>query len=210
MHGTKRTEACFCGGLAILLTLSLTACALAQYFGACRTLRSDVLRLHVIANSDSAGDQAVKLAVRDALLTESAKIFSGDITAQAAAKAIAPALPALEETANAVLREQGFSYTAAAAVTCEYFDTRAYENFTLPAGNYTALKIVLGEGKGRNWWCVMFPPLCLPAAAPEDVSAVFSEAEYQVAAPENGFQVRLKIAEIFERFKAKRTNRAVR
>ena len=209
MRRNRKKETYICGAIAVVLALTLAAGGAAQYLAACRTLRSDVLRLHVIANSDSAEDQAVKLAVRDRLLSEAAELFRGDITAEEASKILAPALPALEAAADAVLLESGFAYTAAAEVVNEYFDTRAYDGFTLPAGNYTALKIVLGEGAGQNWWCVMFPPLCLPAAAADDVYAVFSEAEYQVIAPENGYQVRLKIAEFFGRLKEKRTKRAV-
>ena len=159
MLQTARTQKYLTAACALLLALSLTLCAVADYFNACAEVRTQVLRLHVIANSDSAADQNVKLLVRDALLCSGEALFSGSVTARDATEAITPRLAALEEQANAVLAENGMTYGAAAALVNEYFPTRTYENVTLPAGRYTALKIVLGEGKGQNWWCVMFPPL---------------------------------------------------
>ncbi len=187
---------------AIALSAALALSAVTQYFIACGQVRGDVLRLHVIAASDSGADQEVKLRVRDAILTEGAAIFDGSVTADEAAEKLTPFLGRLEQTADRVLREHGFSYTAAAQVTEEYFDTRAYEGVTLPAGKYMALKIVLGEGKGKNWWCVMFPPLCLPAATAKedgDAYAVFRGEGAKVVEGEPEYEIRFKIVEIVEK-----------
>ena len=185
---------------AVLLTAALTFSAFAQFFISCREVRGDVLRLHVVAASDSEADQAVKLQVRDAILAEGAAIFDGSVTAGEAERRLSPFLGRLQKTADRVLRENGFSYTSRATVVNEYFDTRAYDGVTLPAGRYQALKIVLGEGKGKNWWCVMFPPLCLPAVtAEEDAYAVFSENGAHVVRGEPEYEIRFKIVELVEK-----------
>ena len=187
---------------AMVLCAALICSAVTQYFIQCREVREDVLRLHVIAASDSEEDQAVKLQVRDAILREGAAIFDGSVTAQEAEQRLTPFLHRLEATANRVLREQGFTYSAAAALANEYFDVRTYENVTLPAGRYQALKIVLGEGKGKNWWCVMFPPLCLPAVTsrePADAYAVFDGDGAKVVEGKPEYEIRFKIVEIVEK-----------
>lgn len=185
---------------AVALCAALAFSAATRYFIDCGQVRDDVLRLHVIAASDSEADQTVKLQVRDAILQEGAALFDGSVTAGEAQARLTPFLGRLEETADRVLRENGFDYTATAQVVNEYFDVRSYEGITLPAGRYEALKIVLGEGKGRNWWCVMFPPLCLPAAqTEEDAYAVFGGDGAKVVRGEPEYEIRFKIVEIVEK-----------
>ena len=197
----NRRTAALC---ALLLALLLAALSVCDYFAAAKQVRSDVLRLHVIANSDGAADQAVKLLVRDRLLAQAAELFQGDITPETAEQRLEPALPRLAAIAEAVLRENGMDYGAETMLTTEYFGTRAYGDFTLPAGTYLALKVVLGGGAGQNWWCVMFPPLCLPAAkGGVDAEAVFSEDEWRVLRPAEGYQIRFKLVEIYEWIKEK-------
>ncbi|MBQ7638084.1 MAG: stage II sporulation protein R [Clostridia bacterium] len=197
----KTGEKFFFAAAAFVIISSLAVCSVAQYFGACREVRSDVLRLHIIADSNSRADQDVKLAVRDVLLQNGSGVFSGAVTASDAEKAIGERLYEIEDAANGVLEENGFSYKAKASVVYEYFDTREYDGFTLPAGKYTALKVVLGRGEGKNWWCVMFPPLCLPAASEneKDVCEVFSDGELRAVEPQNGYKVRFKIVELVEK-----------
>lgn len=183
---------------AAVIALSLVLCSVTDYFMACGKVRNEVLRLHIIANSDSEIDQSVKLTVRDELLKSGNEIFTGDITAKEAENKLREYLSFMEDTANKVLKEKGLTYTSNADIVYEFFSTREYDGFTLPAGKYTALKIVLGEGEGKNWWCVMFPPLCLPAASENDIYTVFSDEEIKVVSPEKGYRVRFKIAEIVE------------
>lgn len=194
----KKAPAAFC---AMLLALTLTVCTVTEYFIECRNLRSEVLRLHVIAQSDSEEDQNIKLAVRDAVLEQGADIFDGSVTAAQAEARITPCIEKIEKAANKVLTDNGFDYTAKASVVNEYFDERQYEDITLPAGNYTAVKVILGEGKGKNWWCVMFPPLCLPAAEnnKEEVFAVFNEDGAKVVSGESRYKVRFRIVEMIEK-----------
>ncbi|MCI2106438.1 MAG: stage II sporulation protein R [Intestinimonas sp.] len=125
-------------------------------------LADKVIRLHVIANSDSSEDQALKLKVRDRILEESKHLISSGSTVEEAAQQISADLPAMAEMGSQVVQEQGYSYPVSASLEDNvWFPTKNYTDFSLPAGKYTALRIVIGEGKGQNWWCVVFPPLCL-------------------------------------------------
>ena len=127
-------------------------------------IRDDVLRLHVLANSDTVEDQNLKLKVRDAVLEEGKDIFDGEINVENAEEKISIEKSRLIDAAENAVRQNGFDYDVDVFVTDEFFDTRSYGNITLPAGNYTAVKVTIGESAGHNWWCVMFPPMCLPAA----------------------------------------------
>ena len=116
-----------------------------------------VLRLHVIANSDSPEDQAVKLRVRDALLS----LMEGKQTLQEAKRFLLENRSLLQQAAERTLEENGFPYGASFHLGVYPFPDRDYGDVTYPAGNYEALRVVLGEGQGQNWWCVLFPPLCI-------------------------------------------------
>ena len=148
----------------------------------CDEIRNKVLRMHVIANSDEDYDQELKLKVRDAVLEEGRELFDGTLTADDAEEKIVPNIDRLESAALKTIIEEGFDYPVKVTVVNEYFKTRVYENsVTLPAGNYTAVKVVIGEGNGRNWWCVMFPPMCLPAANTEcELSDVLNTDETDI------------------------------
>ncbi len=125
--------------------------------------QGEMIRLHVIAHSDSAEDQRIKLCVRDALLEKFGQALSaGDF--DDACAAVRDHLPAIEAEASRVAAEQGFSGGAVASFGLYDFPTREYDGVRVPAGTYTALRVVLGDGAGRNWWCVMYPTLCLPQA----------------------------------------------
>lgn len=128
-------------------------------------LNDELIRLHVVASSDSQGDQAIKLRVRDAV-TESLKEDMANIKDVEQAKAyIRENLVKIEQIANQVLTEAGEKDRATASFQEEEFDTRYYDTFTLPAGVYESLRIIIGEGEGKNWWCVVFPTLCIPATS---------------------------------------------
>lgn len=130
-------------------------------------LSEDILRLHVVANSDSEEDQAVKLQVRDAILA-SLRDGLADVTdADQAAQYIQSMIPKLTTVANQVLEQAGFDETARISLEMEEFPLREYDTFSLPSGLYQALRVVIGEGEGHNWWCVVFPELCVPATAEE-------------------------------------------
>ncbi len=122
-----------------------------------------IIRLHVVANSDSPQDQALKLAVRDEII----KTMEGQETLEDARGYIDSHLDDIEAAAEKVIRERGFDYPASARHKVAYVPEKSYEDLTLPAGNYEALRVTLGRGEGQNWWCVIFPQLCLIGEAEE-------------------------------------------
>lgn len=130
-----------------------------------RELADSVIRFHVIANSDTQEDQSLKLAVRDRVLDQAEKLYPEGATMEEAQAALEGHLNTLAAAGREVVEEQGYDYPVAATLEDCWFPTKEYEGFALPAGNYTALRVVIGEGKGQNWWCVAFPPLCLGAAS---------------------------------------------
>ena len=140
-----------------------------------KQLSEDILRLHVVAASDSDADQAVKLQVRDAVLWEVDNLTAGAKTADEAKAILRENLVLLERTANKTLEEQGFEDRASVTMTREAFPIREYETFTLPSGVYESLRVTIGPGDGQNWWCVVFPGLCVPAAS-EEVEDAAQEA----------------------------------
>lgn len=171
----------------------------------CRNIRSKMLRMHVIANSDSDIDQELKLKVRDAVLAEGKEIFDGSVTADDAKSKILPETERLRKAALTVIENEGFSYDVKITVGNEYFNTRTYDNsVTLPAGYYTAVKVIIGEGKGHNWWCVMFPPMCLPAASKEcEISDVLEKDEVRIVEGGSKYKFKFKIVEIYEKISEK-------
>ena len=151
-------------------------------------LADSVIRFHVIANSDSREDQVLKLAVRDRVLEQAQAVYPENATLPQARAALEDALDQLAQAGQAVVEEQGYDYQVTARMEQCWFPTKEYDGFALPAGEYTALRVVIGEGQGQNWWCVAFPPLCLGAAGetvdttaqagyftPEQVSLVTEE-----------------------------------
>ena len=174
----------------------------ARFNAACDDLRQNVLRLHIIANSNSEADQTVKLLVRDRILSETTDIFSGAAGLADAEKKAAERLGDIAEYAAETLEENGFGYGATAEIGNSYFETREYETFTLPAGNYRSLIIRLGKAEGKNWWCVVFPAVCIPAAAQgAELSDSTSKASAEIAEHPQKYIMRFKAVEIFEDLK---------
>lgn len=168
----------------------------------CNSIRDEVVRLHILANSDSDIDQNVKLIVRDKLIQSGNKLFSGNMNVETAYSILSENKEIIEAYVNNILCEEGFGYRSEAHLIKEYYPTRTYETFTLPAGEYLSLKIILGKGEGHNWWCVMFPPLCLPAASENrDINAVFDDDCVRIVKSSDKYEIRFKIIEIFERLR---------
>ncbi len=153
---------------ACLLAMAFTLALCMPLISARGAEETDVLRLHILANSDSAADQRVKLLVRDAVLTQ---MKAGETAAETERLLLQNGRELLA-AAEAVLRENGFSYGVQLMLGTYAFPTRVYGEKTYPAGDYRALRIVLGQGRGQNWWCVLFPPLCIVtrdgASVPKD------------------------------------------
>ena len=138
-----------------------------------QTLNEELLRLHVVADSDSAADQNIKLKVRDAVIDSISADLANIADISQARCYIEENLPKIQQVANDTLKALGCGDTAVATLKEEIFDTRFYDTFTLPAGVYGSLRITIGDGEGENWWCVVFPTLCVPATSEgfEDVAA---------------------------------------
>ncbi len=163
----------------------------------CEDIRQNLLRLHVIASGDTQKEQELKLKVRDAVLTAGADVFSeNDGLCEALSKA-EENLSLLQKTAENAVKENGYTYPVKLEVTDCYFPTRVYENITLPAGKYNAVRVIIGEGEGKNWWCVMFPPMCLPSAKENEVelSDVLNEKSMNIVENGKKYEVRLWIVE---------------
>jgi stage II sporulation protein R len=168
----------------------------------CEDIRQSVLRLHVIAASDTDADQALKLKVRDAVLTAGADIFDGSVNVDNAIEKLTPRLHELESAAEKTVRENGCNYDVDVTLSREFFNTRTYEDITLPAGKYLAVRVVIDEGQGQNWWCVMFPSLCLSAARVHtDIDDVLDEKGVRIVEKNPRYEPRFKIIELIEKLK---------
>lgn len=189
--------------LSLLCAVAVTAGSVSAYAQRCDRVRGEVLRLHVLANSDSAEDQNIKLLVRDRLLEVGGALFAQASGAQEAARIAAQLQTELTAAADAVLAEHGCDYRACVEVSKSLFPERTYEDITLPAGVYMAVRVLLGEAQGRNWWCVLFPPLCLPAAVKQESVAAFTDENGTVTQAEGGYEVKLKIVEWFSYWRQK-------
>lgn len=166
-------------------------------------ISDNVLRLHILANSDSEDDQALKLKVRDAVLDAGENVFSGAENVQDAEKKIIADSDEILKVAQKVIEAEGYDYGVSLEITDDVFPTRTYGNITLPSGEYRAVRLVIGEGEGHNWWCVMFPALCLPGAGETSLDAVLTEDEIELVESDPGIDVRFKIAEVFENIRVK-------
>lgn len=151
----------------------------------------DIVRLHILANSDSEGDQAIKLMVRDAVLEAFAGELSGLSSAAQAKAVITSLLPDIIDVARAVALNEGFGGDVSARMGRYDFPERVYDGEVVPAGEYDALRIVLGDGEGKNWWCVMYPPLCL----------INKEADAKAAKPVKDVKFQSTLADWFKKLK---------
>lgn len=160
-------------------------------------VRSETLRLHIIANSDSDFDQALKLKVRDRILESTGELFaevSGKTEAVAAAEYSSDDIKKIVE---AVIKEEGYDYSVQVEVTEMWFETRSYDGFTLPAGDYDTVRIIIGAGEGKNWWCVMYPALCIPGAE-KAIEQYGENAEFITG---SGYELRFAVIEWIEQIK---------
>ena len=187
--------------LLIVSALTVSVCAALQVQQ--QRMSEKIIRLHVVANSDSGADQAVKLHVRDAVLAAARQALQGAGDPQ---QAIAQALPALEAAANAALAAQGSRETARVSFRRELFPTRDYDTFSLPSGVYRSLRVTIGAGGGHNWWCVIFPSLCVPATADGFVQAAeaggFTRAEIGLMTQaDEGYVLKFRSLELLQALK---------
>ena len=170
-------------------------------------LADKVVRLHILANSDSEEDQALKLRVRDRVLERATELLEQTGDRREAEEVLQSHMPELERIAAEEISDCGYEYDVTAEVANTMFPTKEYDGFTLPAGEYLALRIIIGEGNGHNWWCVVFPPLCTTAAADVPASALaagFDEEEVALVTEENeGYVLKFKAMEWWEAIREK-------
>lgn len=189
--------------LLIGLILTILVGGFTTFAADCGQIREDVLRLHILANSDSAEDQALKLKVRDRILNEMGSVFEKPETLEDAKESAAEHLEQVRQIAQDELLRNGCDDPVQAEIVNMYFTTRQYDAFTLPAGMYDAVRITIGDAAGQNWWCVLYPPLCLPAAQPQEVlEEGFSEDESDLVTRNPKYEVRFAMVEWFESLKS--------
>lgn len=167
----------------------------------------DTLRLHILANSDTEEDQALKLAVRDGLLEKYGEQLSVASDADEAADVAEGILDEIECYAEKIMRGLGYEYEAEATVSVEWYETRDYDDFSLPRGYYKSLRVIIGEGAGRNWWCVMYPPLCMDMASsdtPSDDGIVDYTREEILLVRGGRYNIKFKTLEILSSFFSKK------
>lgn len=191
--------------LALLLALAVTILWGAASLGQQEELGRKVIRLHVIANSDSPEDQALKLRVRDRVLARAQEILEQSADMEQAEQALTAALPELTREARETLAAEGCTQPVQARLEPAEFPTKDYDGFSLPAGKYLALRVIIGEGRGQNWWCVVFPPLCTAAACDwQDAGrdAGLAEDDLSLMAEEDqGYQLRFRSVELWEKLR---------
>lgn len=168
-----------------------------------RNLSEKLVRLHVVANSDTEADQALKLRVRDAVLVQTQALLKGSTNPK---ETLSENLDRIEQAANQRLAAEGSSQRAVVTMRRELFPTREYETFSLPAGTYTALRVTIGAGDGHNWWCVVFPSICMSASMDEFEQAAqtagLTDGEIKLITEDSeGYVLKFKSIEILQDIK---------
>lgn len=183
-----------CCSFIICCMMSMTG-----FCGACDDISNEVFRLHILANSDSNEDQQLKLKIRDGILQYTETIFACSESKEQSMALAEAHLDDIKNYAQSLIYRYGYRYHVDAYIAKMPFKTRTYEHFTLPAGNYDALRIVIGSGKGHNWWCVLYPSLCLPSAQSDDeLNKAMNEQEKNIVSDTETYRVKFKIVEWWE------------
>lgn len=176
---------------------------IAPFIETSENISDQVFRLHILANSDSAEDQQLKLKVRDEILKKGETVFAFSNSLEETIELCKNNIALFQQTAEQCLKDNGSDYEVKVYVDKEYFNTREYDEITLPSGIYNALKIEIGQGKGHNWWCVMFPAICLSSVTDDELNKYLSEDEQKLVNSDSKYEVRFKIVEIYEKVKSK-------
>lgn len=185
----------------IFMALALIFGVLQPVIETSEDISGKVFRLHILANSDSTYDQNLKLGVKNYILENTADLFIGK-TLEDNIQIAKDNIDRLTNLAEEYLVSQGSNYGVNVDIVKEFFETRVYDDFTLPAGVYNSLKITIGEGKGHNWWCIIFPSVCLSACS-ESMSDYLTDEEMELV--DSGYTPKFKIVEVYEEIKNKLT-----
>lgn len=199
-------------GIGMLLTIIFTAVSYSDTIQG--GIAKEVVRFHVLANSNSDEDQALKLKVRDGILKQFRPLLNSSASFDETKKLLSDNIEHITECAEKIIKENGYDYCIAAKVTKSIFPTKEYGDIVFPAGEYEALRIEIGEAKGNNWWCVMFPPLCyvditqgkVSNKAKDELKNILSDEEYDIVANYKAsgapsIKVKFKIVELWQKIK---------
>lgn len=189
----------FIKSLCVAFILSLLISVL-PFEASCQELRKDIFRLHILANSDSTEDQNLKLQVRDEVLKYTESLYENSNSKLEAEQLTSENLQSIANIAKRVIVNNGYGYEVTCQIADVYFDTRTYENVTMPSGTYRALQIKIGKAEGKNWWCVMYPSLCVGSCTNYNaLEEKLSERECDTLINEKT-QYKFKIVELYEMF----------
>lgn len=170
------------------------------FFAECADLSDSVFRLHILANSDSEQDQQLKIKVRDRVLEYTEELFKSSESVSQAESLTKKQLQSIANVAQKEVYDNGYDYKVKAEIKNMYFDTRYYGGVTMPSGFYDALRITIGSGSGHNWWCVMYPSLCVGGSTDyNSLKENTTDSEYNMMTS-GGYEVRFKLLEYFEKF----------
>ena len=179
--------------ISALVSLCVCLCAAVWAQGRSSAISADLVRLHVLAVSDDAYEQALKLRVRDAVLEYITPRLDGSESPADARAVLSRELDGIGRAAASAA--EGRQVTV--SLGTELYPSREYEGFTLPAGRYESLRVVLGEGEGHNWWCIVFPPVCLSAVQSEQVEEAMSVEDYALITRQDGYELRFRTVELW-------------
>lgn len=188
--------------LAIIIgfLFSVVICSFSGFAEESNQISSKVLRLHILANSDSEEDQNLKMTVRNEILKQTGPLFEHESNLSAAEKDVSEHLNEIQAIAQNIVAQEGYSYPVNVSLTNMLFNTRTYDDITLPAGRYDALRISIGEGKGHNWWCVLYPPLCVSGAT-TNLDQTLNQEQINLVKSNPKYDIRFAAIEIFENIK---------
>ena len=179
--------------LSLLIALSLSLCLGTWAQARQEGISGSLVRLHVLAVSDEENEQRIKLGVRDAVLEYISPYLEEARSSEDAKRIISSNLGGIRSAAEAAAQGRRVTVT----LSEEYYPTREYEGFALPAGRYDSLRVILGDGEGHNWWCVVFPPLCVSAAQQEKALEAMSDDTRGIVADAEGYQIKFRIVELW-------------
>jgi len=186
----------------IITAVTLTSLiAFIPFEKSCKNISQDVFRLHIIANSNNTDDQELKLKVRDAILKQTDSLYQNAHSIIEAKKLTSENLSLILNTAKNTITENGYSYDVNAEITNMHFDTRHYDNITMPSGQYDALRVTIGKASGKNWWCVMYPALCVGSASNyQELEENLTPEEYAILTGSGTqYELKFKVVEYFEK-----------
>ncbi len=192
-----KTKHIFKISVALGLIISIAALNFTAFARDCREIRKNTLRLHVLANSNSEEDQALKLLVRDRILKETGDIFLGCENRDESIRLAEENMDSILRAAREEIKKAGKDYDVTAEICEMFFETRTYGDVTMPAGRYEAFRVKIGKSEGKNWWCVLFPPLCLPSCTSDNSTLDMLEPMRE----DGGYKVKFYLVELLERIK---------